>query len=268
MDRCNDVQLFQSLMHFGRQLQYNNLLVLWHACRQISRIPGDHFELPYKRREHPLLALIWPFNCDILENVYVMIAALRTRRFYTVVCLLIFCISCRQKAADNKKVTTASLTDNTDYSFASQRERKDSIRVKIPNYPLRNEKDLDVLLEQIGDARVVLLGEATHGTSEFYTWRAAITKRLIEEKNFDFIASESEWADSYRVNNFVKGPLKDSNQVIQLLHQYNRWPTWMWGNTEIASLVNWLNKYNQGKGSEEKVGFFGLDVYCLWESMS
>jgi erythromycin esterase-like protein len=142
------------------------------------------------------------------------------------------------------------------------------VRIQIPSHPLRNEQDLDVLLKEIGNSRVVLLGEASHGTSEYYTWRTAISKRLIQEKNFNFIAVEGEWADSYRVNNFIKGEKRDSAAVITLLQQYNRWPTWMWGNYEVASLVSWLNTYNQNKPAEAKAGFFGLDVYCLWESMA
>src|SRR5215217_6974376 len=82
---------------------------------------------------------------------------------------------------------------------ATKQRSKKAITLKIPNYPLRSEKDLDILLQSIGDARVVLLGEASHGTAEYYTWRAAITKRLIQEKKFNFIAVEGEWADSYRV---------------------------------------------------------------------
>jgi erythromycin esterase len=139
--------------------------------------------------------------------------------------------------------------------------------VPLASHPVTNEADLDVLLNEIGDARVVLLGEATHGTSEFYQWRAAISRRLIEEKGFDFIAVEGEWADSYRLNQFIKGAPSDSASAIRLLKQYDRWPTWMWANTEIASLTTWLNKQNQGKNDKEKAGFFGLDVYCLWESM-
>jgi erythromycin esterase-like protein len=81
------------------------------------------------------------------------------------------------------------------------------------------------------------------------------------------IAVEGEWADSYRVNQFIKGPVKDSLQAVSLLRQYDRWPTWMWGNYEVASLVTWLNRYNQNKESGKKAGFYGLDVYCLWESM-
>jgi erythromycin esterase-like protein len=143
-----------------------------------------------------------------------------------------------------------------------------TVTLKIPHHPLRNERDLDVLMEQIGDARIVLLGEASHGTAEYYTWRTAISKRLIQEKDFNFIAVEGEWADSYRVNNFIKGEKKDSADVVRLLQQYNRWPTWMWGNYEVASLVTWLNANNQNKAESKKTGFYGLDVYCLWESMT
>ncbi|MFN2458054.1 MAG: erythromycin esterase family protein [Chitinophagaceae bacterium] len=143
-----------------------------------------------------------------------------------------------------------------------------TVQISIPNYPLKNKQDLDILLNEIGDARIVLLGEASHGTSEYYTWRTAISKRLIQEKEFDFIAVEAEWADSYRVNQFIRGQKKDSAAVLSLLKQYNRWPTWMWGNYEVASLVSWLNSYNQPKNATEKIGFYGLDVFCIWESLN
>lgn len=138
----------------------------------------------------------------------------------------------------------------------------------LPSYPLQSSADLDVILEQIGNASVVMLGEASHGTHEYYQWRADLTKRLIQEKGFDFIAIEGEWADSYRVNQFIKGPQKDSLQAVALLRQYDRWPTWMWGNREVASLITWLNRYNQRQPATQKTGFYGLDVYCLWESIS
>ena len=138
----------------------------------------------------------------------------------------------------------------------------------IPSHPLQSSTDLDLLLQQIGNVRIVMLGEASHGTHEFYDWRAAITKRLIQEKGFDMMAIEGEWADSYRVNQFIKGGPKDSLQAVSLLRQYDRWPTWMWGNQEIASLITWMNQYNQTQPATNKVGFYGMDVYCLWESVS
>ncbi len=150
----------------------------------------------------------------------------------------------------------------------SKKEYPGQTTEALPSHPLQSSADLDVVLEQIGNARVVMLGEASHGTHEYYEWRAALTKRLILEKGFDFIAIEGEWADSYRVNQFIKGPRKDSLQAVALLRQYDRWPTWMWGNREVASLVTWLNQYNQDKPAGQKAGFYGMDVYCLWESVS
>jgi erythromycin esterase-like protein len=137
----------------------------------------------------------------------------------------------------------------------------------MPSHPLQDPSDLDPIMNQIGNARIVLLGEASHGTAEYYDWRSEISKRLIQEKGFDMIAVEGEWADSYRVNQFIKGASADSAQAVSMLRQYNRWPTWMWGNYEVASLVTWMNRFNQSRGPAEKIGFYGLDVYCLWESM-
>jgi erythromycin esterase-like protein len=151
---------------------------------------------------------------------------------------------------------------------AGPRDDGKPVRLRIPSHPLRTEADLDVLMREIGNARVVLLGEASHGTAEYYAWRAALSRRLIREKGFSFIAVEGEWADSYRVNQFVRGEKKDSAAAVALLRQYNRWPTWMWGNYEVASLVTWLNAHNQGRPAAAQAGFYGLDVYCLWESMT
>src|ERR1022692_445001 len=138
--------------------------------------------------------------------------------------------------------------------------------LQIPYYPFNNEKDLDILLKEIDTSRIVLLGEASHGTSEYYYWRAAISKRLIKEKGFSFIAVEGDWTDSYKVNNFIKAGKKDSNAVITLLKQYNRWPTWIWANYEMASLVGWLNDYNQNRSAKDKIGFYGLDLFNIAEA--
>jgi erythromycin esterase-like protein len=125
--------------------------------------------------------------------------------------------------------------------------------------------DLDPMLERIGDARFVLLGEASHGTSEFYMWRAQITKRLIREKGFSFVAVEGDWPDCYRVNRFVKGYDGADESAYDVLHAFNRWPSWMWANWEMVAFVEWLREHNQEAGPG--VGFYGLDVYSLWESM-
>ena len=131
--------------------------------------------------------------------------------------------------------------------------------------PLKTERDLDPLIDAIGDSRYVLLGEATHGTSEFYTWRTEISRRLITEKGFSFIAVEGDWPDCYAVNRFAKGLGGDSAQ--QMLHAFSRWPTWMWANREVVDLVNWMSIHNSMIPSQKQVGFYGLDVYSLWDSM-
>jgi erythromycin esterase len=148
-------------------------------------------------------------------------------------------------------------------------------------YKLENASNLDPLLEHIGDARYVLLGEASHGTSEFYAWRTEITKRLIAEKDFSFVAVEGDWPDCYRVNRYVKGMAEAGSSAFEVLHAFSRWPTWMWANREIIELVGWLRFYNDrrvaGRNNRERrrdrkatttaVGFYGLDVYSLWESL-
>ena len=132
---------------------------------------------------------------------------------------------------------------------------------------LQNKADLDPLMERIGDAKYVLLGEATHGTHEYYTWRAEITKRLIKEKGFNFVAVEGDWPDAYKINRWVKGYPDAGGSITDVLEQFKRWPTWMWSNWEIAALANWMRIYNKPLSSEKKTGFYGLDVYSLWESM-
>jgi erythromycin esterase len=139
-------------------------------------------------------------------------------------------------------------------------------RVRRAARPLRTPADLDPLVDHVGDARFVLLGESTHGTSEFYTWRAELTRRLIEERDFSFVAVEGDWPDCYRINRYVKRLRGAPTDVEAALHAFERWPTWMWGNREMAFLVEWLREHNYGAGAEA-VGFYGLDVYSLWDSM-
>lgn len=133
--------------------------------------------------------------------------------------------------------------------------------------PLREDSDLDPLLERIGNARVVLLGEASHGTSEFYTWRDRISRRLIAEKGFRFIAVEGDWPDCYTVNLYAKAWADVGADARDVLHAFSRWPTWMWANEEVVQLAEWLRAFNHGLPDEQKVGFYGLDVYSLWESI-
>lgn len=132
---------------------------------------------------------------------------------------------------------------------------------------LRTGDDLDPLVNRIGDARYVLLGEASHGTHEFYSWRAAISRRLIEEKQFSFIAVEGDWPDCHRVNHYIKSRTETDESPRDVLHSFQRWPTWMWANSDVVELVDYLHRTNQTRNAERQVGFYGLDVYSLWDSL-
>ena len=134
--------------------------------------------------------------------------------------------------------------------------------------PLDALADLDPLIAAIGDSRYILLGEASHGTHEFYTWRTEITKRLVRQKQCSFIAVEGDWPDCYRLNRYVKGLPDAGSSALQILHTFDRWPTWMWANHEVATLAEWLRAHNETLPEQERVGFYGLDVYSLWDSMA
>ncbi|WP_035177475.1 erythromycin esterase family protein [Alkalihalobacterium bogoriense] len=125
--------------------------------------------------------------------------------------------------------------------------------------------DLQPMLEKASEAQFVLLGEATHGTSEFYRLRTEISKWLIEKKGFQFIAVEGDWPACYEANRYIKGYSSVDN-ARDALQQFNRWPTWMWANEEVAELLTWLRSYNDSI-QKAKVGFYGIDIYSLWESM-
>jgi erythromycin esterase-like protein len=134
--------------------------------------------------------------------------------------------------------------------------------------PLRGAAhDYDALLEFIGNARFVLIGEASHGTHEFYRERAQITKRLIREMGFDAVAVEADWPDAYRVNRYVRGR-GDDTEAIDALEGFKRFPTWMWRNADVLDFVGWLRNHNDSiRSGQPKVGFYGLDLYSLHTSM-
>ncbi|MCE9538091.1 MAG: erythromycin esterase family protein [Bacteroidetes bacterium] len=131
---------------------------------------------------------------------------------------------------------------------------------------LNSSTDLDALIEIIGDSKYVLLGEASHGTHEYYTWRTEISKKLIQKKGFSFIAVEGDWPDCYRINRYIKNYIDSGKSAVDVLHKFNRWPTWMWANWEIVALTEWLKNHNSSLPKSRKTGFYGLDVYSLWES--
>jgi erythromycin esterase-like protein len=127
-------------------------------------------------------------------------------------------------------------------------------------------EDYDPLLRRVGDARLVLLGEATHGTHEFYRRRAEITKRLILERGFSAVAAEADWPDAYRVNRYVRGAGQDVT-AVESLGGFRRFPAWMWRNADVLDFVGWLRTFNDRVGPRSKVGFYGLDLYSLRASM-
>ncbi len=120
------------------------------------------------------------------------------------------------------------------------------------------------LMERVGDARVVLLGEATHGTAEFYDMRARISKELIQQKGFNFIAVEADWPDAAQIDHFVRGTRLEPTEETT----FSRFPTWMWANTQVLELAKWLRDYNRRFSTpDEAVGFYGLDLYSLYSSI-
>jgi erythromycin esterase-like protein len=132
---------------------------------------------------------------------------------------------------------------------------------------LKTEDDLDDFIELVGNSRFVLLGESTHGTHEYYKWRMKITQRLIQEKGFTIIAVEGDWPDCYRINRYVKSYPDAHKNSLDVLRLFNRWPAWMWANWEMAAFMDWLKKYNNPLSQNQKVGFYGLDVYSFRESL-
>lgn len=127
--------------------------------------------------------------------------------------------------------------------------------------------DFDPLLARIGDARYVLIGEASHGTHEFYRLRAEITKRLIRERGFTAVAVEADWPDAYRVNRWVRGGAADAD-ATEALAGFRRFPQWMWRNDDVLDFVGWLRAHNDAQAPRARVGFYGLDLYSLHASMA
>jgi erythromycin esterase-like protein len=128
--------------------------------------------------------------------------------------------------------------------------------------------ETDALFEMIGDSPVVLLGEATHGTHEFYRTRAELTKRLIAEKGFGAVCIEGDWPDAYRVNRYVRGA-NDDAEAVESLAGFIRFPTWMWRNTDVLDFIGWLREYNDfcPTSVRPKAGFYGLDLYSMYASI-
>ena len=127
--------------------------------------------------------------------------------------------------------------------------------------------DYDALIERAGEAQLVLIGEASHGTHEFYATRAELTKRLIDEKGFRAVALEADWPDSFRVHRFVTGRSEDAS-AAEALSDFQRFPAWMWRNTVVVEFIEWLHAWNGRPGAEKGlVGIYGLDLYSMHTSI-
>ncbi|WP_084148716.1 erythromycin esterase family protein [Arenibacter latericius] len=131
---------------------------------------------------------------------------------------------------------------------------------------LDGDASLDQLILAAANKELVLLGEASHGTHEYYLWRDKISRRLIAEQGFSFIAVEGDFASLYHLNRYVKNLDGAANSAKEVLLQLNRWPTWMWANEEVVALAEWLRKHNDQLPQDKKVGFYGMDVYDEWNS--
>lgn len=132
--------------------------------------------------------------------------------------------------------------------------------------PLRGDGSLDQLIAAAADKELVLLGEASHGTHEYYLWRDKISRRLISEQDFNFIAVEGDFASLYHLNLYVKNLDGAANSAKNVLLKLHRWPSWMWSNEEVVALAEWLRNYNDNLPQHKKVGFYGMDVYDEWNS--
>ncbi len=126
--------------------------------------------------------------------------------------------------------------------------------------------DFDSVIDLIGDRRFVLIGEASHGTHEFYRIRAQLSKILIAQRGFNAVAVEADWPDAYRINRFVRGAGNDLDSV-EALSGFQRFPQWMWRNADVLDFVGWLREHNDQQG-DRKCGFYGLDLYSLNDSIS
>lgn len=137
------------------------------------------------------------------------------------------------------------------------------IRDAAEPLPPIDDPAFGALFDRYGDARVVLLGEASHGTSEFYRARAAISRRLIEHHGFNIVAVEADWPDAATIDHYVRHrPWREGE-----LRAFERFPTWMWRNVEVDAFIRWLRSHNQEQSHERMCGFYGLDLYNLSGSM-
>jgi len=165
-----------------------------------------------------------------------------------------------EKLKDNFFIPNPKILPEISSKEFTDKEIVDEIKQKAIAFNNIKEYPIDQLLNRIGDAKVVLFGEASHGTSEFYLTRQEITKALIEKKGFNFVCAEADWSDAEQINNYVQ-----NKQTRKDWMPFTRFPQWMWKNKEVLNFVEWLKKYNAS--NKNKIGFYGLDLYGLENSI-
>ena len=149
--------------------------------------------------------------------------------------------------------------------FATRRGAVEDVRLAALPFS-GSQEDYEPLLGLIGAAQFVLIGEASHGTHEFYRERAHITKYLIEHHGFSAVCAEADWPEAYRVNRYVRGSGGDA-EAVEALGDFQRFPAWMWRNADVLDFVGWPRGFNDGRAPERRVGFYGLDLYSLHSSI-
>lgn len=151
-------------------------------------------------------------------------------------------------------------------SGGTQNTQDLNAHIKNQIIELHNSSHLEPLITQASDKKLVLLGEASHGTHEYYAWRDSISRRLIAEHGFNFILVEGDFASLYELNRYVKDMPDAAASAKDVLMNLERWPQWMWVNEEVVALAEWLREHNDALPKEKKVGFYGMDVYDEWRS--
>lgn len=133
--------------------------------------------------------------------------------------------------------------------------------------PLLGAEDLDPIVALARSRRLVAIGEPSHGTHDCYAWRGLLSRRLIEEQGFSWIAVEGDWPDCWRIDRWVRGHADQRLDARAVLSGFQRWPTWLWANEDVVSFLDWLHALNAARPEDRRVGFYGLDVYSLWDSL-
>ena len=167
-------------------------------------------------------------------------------------------------AGHNRPDAVASIQTSTQAEETGVADSPDDVAAYIRRHgiELGNFDDLQPLLDQAASSRLVLLGEASHGTSEYYVWRAEISRRLIKEHGFDFVLVEGDWPLAFEVNRHVKHLENEPRTTREVLQVFHRWPQWMWANEEVLDLIAWIKEYNRTHPPESRTGFYGMDMYA------